>query len=120
MLMVANERVRFRFVAVASICRCKGGSLCWPIPPTRRPSVRRQSIGHASLCSPENDWDFVSCNKYWIRKYMILSSEMLINDFSLTKAERRVPSWEKTVKLKLLWLSAIVTSPSALIPTPIG
>ena len=29
-------------------------------------------------------------------------------------------TWEKTLRLKLLWLSAMVTSPAALMPTPIG
>ena len=31
-----------------------------------------------------------------------------------------LPSCEKTLRLKLLWLSAIVTSPAPFIPTPIG
>ena len=31
-----------------------------------------------------------------------------------------LPSCEKTLRLKLLWLSAIVTSPAPLMPTPIG
>ena len=38
----------------------------------------------------------------------------------LSSAEISWPSWEKTVKLKLLWLSAMVISPAALMPTPMG
>ena len=37
-----------------------------------------------------------------------------------SRAEMRTPSCENTERLKLLWLSAMVTSPAALIPTPIG
>ena len=38
----------------------------------------------------------------------------------LSRAPSNWPAWLKTVRLKLLWLSAMQISPEAVSPTPIG
>ena len=50
------------------------------------------------------------------------TSEKLLQLYSpkLPEILYSLPSCEKTLRLKLLWLSAIVTSPAPLMPTPIG
>ena len=40
--------------------------------------------------------------------------------FNIFARAYSLPSCENTLRLKLLWLSAIVTSPAPLMPTPIG
>ena len=102
----ARPESRGRGAGPGCICRCRGGSLCWPAPHCRHPSEKRQNTEHAS-----------PSHKISIIMGCVLFSNVLT---LLSRAEISWPSWLNTDRLKLLWLSAMVISPAALMPTPMG